>query len=173
MGVLVAAHRIFLAACRHLSSWVTSYRERGLSCPAARGIFPRPGIEPWSPASQGGFSTTGHWESPNFVFKMVNCLVCELYLTLYIYIYTLIYLWLCWVIITARAFPWFWRVGTTLYWWCTGFTLRWPLLLQTMGSRAQVQHLWCTGLAAPRHVESSRIRDWTCVSCIHRWFLIT
>ena len=33
---------------------------RGLSCPAAHGILvPRPGIEPASPALEGGFLTTG------------------------------------------------------------------------------------------------------------------
>jgi len=31
--------------------------------------------------------------------------------------------------------------------------------------------LWCTGLAAPWHVRSSRIRDRTHVSCIGRWIL--
>ena len=34
--------------------------EHGLSCPAACGILvPRPGIEPVSPVSAGGFLTTG------------------------------------------------------------------------------------------------------------------
>ena len=39
------------------------------------------------------------------------------------------------------------------------------------GSRAQAQQLWHTGLAAPRHVGSSRTRDRTCVPCIGRQIL--
>ena len=38
------------------------------------------------------------------------------------------------------------------------------------GSRAQALQLWHRGLAAPQHVGSSPIRDWTRVSCIGRWF---
>ena len=34
-----------------------------------------------------------------------------------------------------------------------------------------VQQSWCTGLAAPRHVESSQTKDRTCVPCIGRWIL--
>ena len=42
---------------RHMSSGVVA---RGLSCPAACGILvPWPGIEPASPALEGGFFTTG------------------------------------------------------------------------------------------------------------------
>ena len=55
-----------------------------------------------------------------------------------------------------------------------GFSLRWPLLLQSIGSRlhglqqlwllssrAQAQQSWCTGWAALRHVGSSWIKDRT------------
>ena len=38
-----------------------------------------------------------------------------------------------------------------------------------MGSRAQAQQFWCTGLAAPRHVGFSQTRDQTCVPHIGRW----
>ena len=34
------------------------------------------------------------------------------------------------------------------------------------------QKLW-SNLAAPRHVESSQTRDWTCVPCTSRWILNT
>ena len=44
--------------------------------------------------------------------------------------------------------------------------LQWLWLL---GSRAQAQQLWHTGLVALGHVGSSRTRDRTCVSCIGRW----
>ena len=72
---------------------------------------------------------------------------------------------------------------------CTGFSLRWLLLLWSTGSRhvcfsscgtraqwpwlvgprAQAQQLCHTNLLAPRHVGSSRTRDRTRVSCIGRW----
>ena len=40
-----------------------------------------------------------------------------------------------------------------------------------VGSRAQAQLLWCTGLVALQHVGSSRTRDQTCVPCIGRRIL--
>ena len=60
--------------------------------------------------------------------------------------------------------------------WCPGFTMRYFPLWST-GSRhtgfsscnMRAQQL---SLTAPRHVESSRTRDLTCVSCIGRWVLI-
>ena len=83
--VLVAAHGMFVEACGLLSScgvqlfslslWCAGSKVRGLrswghsgslleacglSCPAACGILvPRPGIEPASPALEGGFFTNG------------------------------------------------------------------------------------------------------------------
>ena len=74
---------------------------------------------------------------------------------------------------------------------CTGFSLRWLLLLRSMGSkctgfsscgtqaqqlwlagsRAQAQGLWHTGLVAPPHVGSSRSRARTRVACIGRRIL--
>ena len=47
----------------------------------------------------------------------------------------------------------------------------WAQQLQLPGFRAQVQWLWCMGLEALRQVESSRIRDQTCVSCAGRQIL--
>ena len=67
-----------------------------------------------------------------------------------------------------------------------GFSLRWLLLLWSMGSghvgktqhvlclagsRAQAQLLWHTGLVAPRHVGSSRTRAQSHIPCIDRWIL--
>ena len=43
--------------------------------------------------------------------------------------------------------------------------------LWLVGSRAQAQQLWCTGLVAPRHVGSSRTRAQARVPCIDRRFL--
>ena len=40
-----------------------------------------------------------------------------------------------------------------------------------MGSRAQAQQLWPTGLVSPQHVGSSRTRDRTRVPCIGRQIL--
>ena len=74
---------------------------------------------------------------------------------------------------------------------CAGFSLRWLLLLWSMGSRragfsscstraqqlwlagsrAQAQQLWRTGLVAPQHVGSSRTRARTHVPSIGRRIL--
>ena len=48
--------------------------------------------------------------------------------------------------------------------WCAGCSLRWLLSVWITDSR-------CTGLAAPRHVGSSRTRHRTCVPCIGGWIL--
>ena len=45
--------------------------------------------------------------------------------------------------------------------WCEVFSLRWLLLLQSMGSR-------CVGLVASQYVESSHTRNQTRVPCIGR-----
>ena len=47
----------------------------------------------------------------------------------------------------------------------------WAQQLWLAGSRAQAQQLWCTGLAAPWHVGSSRTRARTRVPCIGRQIL--
>ena len=74
---------------------------------------------------------------------------------------------------------------------CAGFSLRWLLLLRSMGSRhagfsscgtrakqlqlagcrVQAQQLWCMGLVAPWHVGSSQTRAQTRVPCIGRQIL--
>ena len=62
---------------------------------------------------------------------------------------------------------------------CSGFSLRWLLLLQRTGSRhagfmsfrAWTQQLWHRGLAALWHVGSSQTRDQTHVPCIDRQIL--
>ena len=64
---------------------------------------------------------------------------------------------------------------------CTGFLLRWLLLLQSSESRhmgfsccnTQAQQLWLRGLVTPRHVESSRIKDRTHVPSIGRWIAVS
>ena len=56
---------------------------------------------------------------------------------------------------------------------CTGFSSygTWAQQLWLPGFRAQAQHLWHTGLAAPWHVGSSQIRDPTGVTCIAKQIL--
>ena len=54
-------------------------------------------------------------------------------------------------------------VSGGLLFWCVGFSLQWPPLLQSMGSRmcglcAQAQQWWCMGLAAPWHARASQTR---------------
>ena len=84
--------------------------------------------------------------------------------------------WLCFVFIATQAFSLI--VASKNY--CSlvaglQLSLLW-LPLRSTGSRhagfsicgSRAQELWCMGLAAPRHVGSSRIRDWTHVSCIGR-----
>ena len=46
--------------------------------------------------------------------------------------------------------------------WCMGFS----------SCSTQAQYLWCMGLVALQHVESSQTRDWTHVLCISRQILI-
>ena len=52
-----------------------------------------------------------------------------------------------------------------------GFSLWWFLLLQPQGSRAQAQQMWGISLVAPWHVEVSRTRNQTGVSCTGMWTL--
>ena len=49
----------------------------------------------------------------------------------------------------------------------------WAQKLWLSGSRARAQWLWCMGLVAPQHVESSQIRDQTCVPRLAGGFLST
>ena len=101
------------------------------------------------------------------------------------------FFWLCWVFIAVRGLSLVAASGGYSSLRCTGFSLRWLLLLWSTGSRrmgfsscsmraqqlwltgsrAQAQQLWRTGLVALRHVGSSRTRDRTCVPCIGRRIL--
>ena len=107
------------------------------------------------------------------------------------YFYKFIYFWLRWVFVAACRLSLVVASRGYSLLRCTGFSLRWLLLLRSMGSkctgfsscgtwaqqlwlagsRAQVQELWHTGLVAPRHVGSSRTRARTRVPCIGRWIL--
>ena len=66
----------------------------------------------------------------------------------------------------------FFTLKNVLFWSCWVFAAAHRLWqLQLSGYRAQAQEFWCTGLAAPHHVGSSRTRDQTQVSCIGRQIL--
>ena len=67
-------------------------------------------------------------------------------------------------------------VWTSFHWRQAGATLHcnvWALGVKSFSSYGlQAQSLWCTGLVAPQHVESSRSRDRTHVPCVGRRILI-
>ena len=108
------------------------------------------------------------------------------FLNLFIYLF-----WLRWVLIAAHGLSLVAASGGHSSLWCTGFSLWWLLLLRStgsrragfsrcdvrapqlwlVGSRAQAQQLWRTGLVALWHVGSSRTRHRTPVPCIGRWIL--
>ena len=112
------------------------------------------------------------------------------FLNVYIFL-ILFYFWLCCVFVAALGLSLVAGSGGYSSLWCAGFSLRWLLLLRStgsrrtgfsscgtwaqqlwlVGSRAQAQQLWCTGLAAPRHVGSSWTRDQTRVPCVSRRIL--
>ena len=82
--------------------------------------------------------------------------------------------WLCWVFVAVHGFLIVWLLllrstGSR----CAGFSScgtqaqqLWPV-----GSRAQAQYLWCTGLVVPWHVESPRTMARTLVPFIGRQIL--
>ena len=103
----------------------------------------------------------------------------------------LIYFWICWVFIAVQGlFLLGVSGGCSLR--CTGFSLKWLLLLWSIGSRCTAFSsckrgpsccsLWALecglsicgtgGLVTLRHVESSWTRDQICVPCFGRWILV-
>ena len=67
-----------------------------------------------------------------------------------------------WVFTAALMLSLVAESGGTLELWNAGLSLRWLLLLWSMGSRVcGLQQLQHTGLAAPWHVGSSQIKEWT------------
>ena len=85
-----------------------------------------------------------------------------------------IYFWLRWVFVAARGLSLVAASGGYSSLRCARFSLRWLLLLWSMGSRcagfsscgSRASVLWHTGLVAPRHVGSSWTRARTRVPCI-------
>ena len=90
-----------------------------------------------------------------------------------------IYFWLRWVFVAARRLSLVVASGGYSLLWCTGFSLRYLLLLWSTGSRrvgfsscgTWAQQLWLAGLVAPKHMGSSWTRARTHVLCIGRWIL--
>ena len=123
-------------------------------------------LETKNPAGSGGKESACNAGDPNSIPRIQQwCKTWSLQEIVFISF------WRCWVFVAARAFLSLLRVGVTLQLRCMGFSWWWLLLLQSTGSGAQAQWLQRSGLVAPWHVESSRIRDGTCVSCIGRWTL--
>ena len=54
---------------------------------------------------------------------------------MYLFIYFLIYLWLCWVFVSVRGLSLVAASGGHSSSWCVGLSLSWPLLLRSTGSR--------------------------------------
>ena len=90
-----------------------------------------------------------------------------------------IYFWLRWVFVAVRGLSLVAASGGYSSLQCTGFSLRWLLLLWSTGSRCAgfsscgtwAQQLWCVGLVALWHVGSFWTRAGTHVPCIGRWIL--
>ena len=82
--------------------------------------------------------------------------------------------WLSYVDFTSLRLSWFHFTAPLLLQStgsrCMGFNnySTWVLQFQLAGFRAWAQQIWCTGLGAPWHVESSQTRDQTCVLCISK-----
>ena len=102
-------------------------------------------------------------------------MVCFFFFTLFIYLILAALSLRCWAFSSSAQLQ------------CGGFSLRWLLLLRSMGSRRAgfsscgarasvvvahgLQQLWRMGLFAPWHVGSSWTRDRTRVPCIGRRIL--
>ena len=141
---------------------VTQSLENKFHCPKSRKIYTT-----W--LSEEYHSTIQRWFPPTFFFLFLSaqCGMCPLYrwttrevlvhfLKLFIYL-SLTALGLC---CCARSF------SSCDAW---GSSLWWLLISQSTGSRVcGRQDLWCTGLVALQHVESTRTREQTCVPYIGR-----
>ena len=101
-------------------------------------------------------------------FLFLRCLFLKKFIHLFIYF------WLHWVFVAARRLSLvaasrgysLWRL---LLLWSTSSRAHGLQSLQFTGSRARAPLLWSMDLAAPQHVGSSWIRDWTGVLCTGKW----
>ena len=127
-------------------------------------------------------------------YRVLGRVPCSIQQVLVDQLLDAIFFWLRWVFIAARGLSLVAASRGYSLLQCTGFSLQWPLLLwstgsrhagfsscgscgtwaqqlRLVGSRAQAQQLWCTGLVALWHVGSSWTRARTRVPCIGRQIL--
>ena len=88
--------------------------------------------------------------------------------------------WRCWIFDDAHGLALVLAKGDCSFLWCSGFSLRWLLLLQSADSRltgsrmrgsAAVAHAFRC-IPPPQYVNSSQTRDQIHIPCIGRWILI-
>ena len=123
--------------------------------------------------------------------RLLGVFVFKFFFYKFIYFFFIFYFQLHWIFVAAHGLSLVALSGDYCSLWCTGFSLRWLLLLWSTGSRhtgfsscnmqaqqlwltgsrAQAQQLWHTGLVAPWHVRSSRTRARTRVPCTGRRIL--
>ena len=125
--------------------------------PAEGKAYPQLSILEWlSPSHRTGALWIGGWsESPAYLF------IFKTYL-----------FWLCQVFVAAHRLSLIAWAGATLACGvqasrCSSFSC-----CRTHALGVWAQWLWCMGLVAPWHVESSWTRDQTHVPCFGRWILI-
>ena len=110
------------------------------------------------------------------IIHIIRMILHFLFFNKFIY-FLFINFWLRWVFVAARRLSLVVASRGCSSLQCLGFSLRWPLLLRSMGSRCvtlnscgmRAQQLCHTGLLVLWPVGSSRARDWTSVPCTGRW----
>ena len=93
----------------------------------------------------------------------------------HLFVYFPIYLlcfWLCWVFVAACRLSLVVASGGYSLAGVHGFLVVVASLVEHRPEGPWAQELWCTGLVAPWHGESSWSRDWTGVPFIGRWILL-
>ena len=127
------------------------------------------------------FSSFLRWELRSWIWELSSLLIEAFSVINFLLstVFLFFFFWLCWVFVAAHRLSLVVASGGYSSLRCTGFSLRWLLLLRSMGTRhvgfsscgAWAQWLWCMGLVAPRHVGSSWTRAQTRVPSIGRWIL--
>ena len=87
---------------------------------ACRILAPRPGIEPVPPAVEA--QSLNHWTTREVPVQ-------------WLFVCLFVYLWLCWVFVDVHGLSLVVASGDYSLLQCSGFTLRWLLLLRSTGSR--------------------------------------
>ena len=130
---------------------------RGLSCSVACGIFPDQGSNPCPLHRQADSEPLRHQGSPLFhAITFLPLLLPSIFIFTYVCMYVCIYVWLRWVFVAACRLSLVVASGGYSSLRCAGFSLRWLLLLWSMGSRragfsscgTRAQQLWLAGSRA-------------------------